>query len=598
MRNQCFRLFNLLTVALLPLYVAGCGCGILPSPLVEEWPIAKDVYTTAERQILPVGLSPATPKLNPSHPALYEQYGYSLWLAGNGTDYSLDPDRTQAYDLRTELAPDYADAPNAARLLSFFTISDIHITDKESPAQPIYPGWSAVFGPTSAGLFVSSYSPIILSTTHVLDAVIQTANALHEKTPFDFGMSLGDDINNNQYNELRWFIDVLDGKVITPSSGAHAGARTIDYQKRYKAAGLDPAIPWYQVIGNHDQYWSGVAYESAKTRAAHVGSEVINIRFDLADPNFVEETGDYMGVVDGTTPYGDVIKCGPEENFAAPPTVVADSNRHALSTDDSSTLNWMSAFFTTTSTPVGHGFSQANLDADFACYTFEPKADLPLKVIVLDDTNKKNPAFTSALFVGSGALDQTRLDWLTDELQKGQDEGQLMIIAAHIPIKPQANLDDETPAYCFYDSDFEDELLTTLHNYPNLILWISGHRHLNVVTAQPNNPDDLADQPERSFWEVETASLRDFPQQFRTFDIRRNEDNTISIFVTDVDPAVAEGSPAAKSRGYAIGAARIFGATPEILADTTSHAYNAELVKQLTPEMQEKIADYGTAIEP
>ena len=63
--------------------------------------------------------------------------------------------------------------------------------------------------------------------------------------------------------------------------------------------------------------------------------------------------------------------------------------------------------------------------------------------------------------------------------------------------------------------------------------------------------------PENAFWEVETSSLRDFPQQFRTFDIRRNSDNNISIIITNVDPAVSEGSTAAKSRGYAIGAARL-----------------------------------------
>ena len=170
-----------------------------------------------------------------------------------------------------ELAPGHANAPNAARLLTFFAISDIHITDKESPAQPIYPGWSAQFGPSSRRLDAGSYSPIILSTTHVLDAAVQTINALHKKTPFDFGISLGDDCNNTQYNELRWFIDVLDGKVIIPSSGAHAGAETIDYQKPYKAAGLDKAIPWYQAIGNHDQYWSGIGYENAKLHQAHVG---------------------------------------------------------------------------------------------------------------------------------------------------------------------------------------------------------------------------------------------------------------------------------------------------------------------------------------
>ena len=94
----------------------------------------------------------------------------------------------------------------------------------------------------------------MLSTTHVLDAAVQTINALHNRTPFDFGISLGDDANSNQYNELRWFIDVMDGKRITPSSGAHRGADSIDYQMPYQSAGLDKSIPWYQTIGNHDQY--------------------------------------------------------------------------------------------------------------------------------------------------------------------------------------------------------------------------------------------------------------------------------------------------------------------------------------------------------
>ena len=120
-------------------------------------------------------------------------------------------------------------------------------------------------------------------------------------------------------------------------------------------------------------------------------------------------------------------------------------------------------------------------------------------------------------------------------------------------------------------------MIATLHNYPNLILLLAGHRHKNTVTPHPS-PDPT--QPERGFWEVETASLRDFPQEFRTFDIRRNHDNTISIVTIDVDPAVEEGSPAADSRGYAIGTSRIF--TNIALGDITSHAYNAELVKQLT----------------
>ena len=169
------------------------------------------------------------------------------------------------------MAPGYVKAPNAAHLLSFFTMTDVHIADKESPAQPLYIGWIAENGPNYN---TSAYSPVVLATTHVLDAAVQTINAVHKKSPFDFGIALGDACNNTQYNELRWYIDVIDGKVITPSSGANIGAATIDYQKPFQAAGLDKSIPWYQVMGNHDQFWMGSSFEDAKTLAAHTSNTV------------------------------------------------------------------------------------------------------------------------------------------------------------------------------------------------------------------------------------------------------------------------------------------------------------------------------------
>ncbi len=99
--------------------------------------------------------------------------------------------------------------------------------------------------------------------------------------------------------------------------------------------------------------------------------------------------------------------------------------------------------------------------------------------------------------------------------------------------------------------------------------------------------------PEYGFWQVETASLRDFPQQFRTFEIVRNSDNTISILTTDVDPAVQDGPLAALSRSYAIATLQLFNIKRALLP---SGSYNAELVKQLSPEMQARIQNYGTPI--
>jgi hypothetical protein len=264
----------------------------------------------------------------------------------------------------------------------------------------------------------------------------------------------------------------------------------------------------------------------------------------------------------------------------------------------------MKEFFNTTSTPVGHGFNLVKPGNPPACYSFLPKSDIPIKMIVLDDT-VKGPGQPD---YAAGCLDQPRLDWLRNELQAGQDNKQLMIVAAHVPFNPYLTLVTDppqaTPAQQFktlfipksqqYPTatsvvDDTTLLTNTLQNYPNLIMWIAGHRHMNTVTPQIHLTD-----PTLSFWEVETASLRDFPQHFRTFNICRNSDNTVSIIITNVDPAVAAASPATTSRGSAIAAARISAAVT--IDDATSHAINAELVVQLRPEMQDIIKNAGTPL--
>src|SRR5208337_2144248 len=428
-------------------------------------PIASDIFTTLQKTVVPDTPS-GLEKIGPDEVSRYKQKGYGNWHYGPGIDSVKRLDIMPA-------AFNGASATNAARLLNFFTITDIHITDKESPVQAIYLGLKD--GVSSA------YSAVMLYTTHVLDAAVQTINAIHKQHPVDFGISLGDTCNNTQYNELRWYVDVLDGKVITPSSGAHAGAGAIDYQKPYKAAGLNKSIPWYQALGNHDHFWMGTNPVSDYLRQAYIGEDILKMGDILTDPDGINKRDFYMGVLDCRTPYGDIIGAGPVGSTNAP-KVAADPNR--------------------------------------------------------------------------GSLDNVRYDWLVGELDKGQSEGKLMIIAAHVPIgvvKPESFL-----GWWSKSSVSEKTLFDTLHKYPNLILWIAGHRHINAVTAF-KSPDDA--RPELGFWQIETSSLRDFPQQFRTFDIVRNSDNTVSIFATDVDPAVRDGSVAAISRSYGIAAHQLYSKT-------------------------------------
>ena len=286
------------------------------SSQLEEYPITSDVFTTLQRTVVP-GPKPSM-AIHLDEISKYKQYGYGNWKFG-------PPLKSVT---RTDIMPplyDITTVAKKARLLNFFTITDIHITDKESPNQMIY--LQRLHPKLSVG--GSLYSGVMLYTTHVLDAAVQTINALHKKDPFDFGISLGDVCNSTQYNELRWYIDVLDGKVITPSSGAHLGAGTIDYQKPYKAAGLDKTIPWYQALGNHDHFWLGsfpVDNGLRKDlRQSYITDEVFTAGDPLTNPANIAKSDYYMGVLDGSTAYGDIKYAGPVANFKNPPKSIQSS---------------------------------------------------------------------------------------------------------------------------------------------------------------------------------------------------------------------------------------------------------------------------------
>jgi metallophosphoesterase (TIGR03768 family) len=562
------------------------------APNAPTYPIAADVYTTLEKTLVPLPL-PKDPKpLLPCEVSEYAVNGYGLLNPEGGPAPFVRP------DMQTNAVIPSVRDPLAATLLTFFSLSDTHLTDKESPAQCIYYGYEA--GPLSNS---SAYSAIILYTTHVLDAAIQTINVLNKRTPFDFGIDLGDAVNNNQYNELRWFIDAVDGQKITPSSGAHIGGKTIDYQKPYQAAGLDKSINWYQVMGNHDPFWTGCLIADDYIKETIVSSSVLNLGSSSATYAALDLRGFYMGLVDGSTKYGDIIDVGPVEYYLKPPKVVADRDRRSLSVRD-----WMGEFLNSTTLPAGHGITQEMIDDGLVRYSFHPRSDIPLKVIVLDDIDKGGSA--------NGTLDYQRYDWLVSELDAGEAAGELMIVCAHIPVRPYAPPSPPAPPptnnpyypyyslFATYSMISEEALLQKLWTYQNLIMWVSGHVHRNAITNQPpaaptpSVPSPFYGDLTHAFWEVETPSLRDFPQQFRHFEIVRNSDNNISIFALDVDPAVkppaevGASAPAWTSRSYALACHQIYQVPvqqgPNV--NPVTGVYNAELVKQLSPAMQAKLA--------
>ena len=167
------RLFQFLFLGLMSLFLAGCSSNSVASQSdqIKGYPISSDVQTTAQRTVmLGTSFTGTIIPQNLEQISLYDQYGYGAWSYGPGLDH----------EKRTDIMPNnysYTSVTKETKLLNFFTISDIHITDKEAPNQLIYLQQLN----SKDAVVTSVYSPVMLYTTFVLDAAIQTINALHKK---------------------------------------------------------------------------------------------------------------------------------------------------------------------------------------------------------------------------------------------------------------------------------------------------------------------------------------------------------------------------------------------------------------------------------
>ena len=72
---------------------------------------------------------------------------------------------------------------------------------------------------------------------------------------------------------------------------------------------------------------------------------------------------------------------------------------------------------------------------------------------------------------------------------------------------------------------------------PNVISYVSGHTHANRV-------DFFKGKKGRGFWEINTASHIDWPEQSRTIEVMDNKDGTLSLFGTLLDSAAPAAAPA------------------------------------------------------
>ncbi len=487
MKRKSYYLFTI-AVAVAMAFAGGCGrkttsngasaIGHLPGP---QFTLVTSTTTLVQT------LVPVEPAVNPADPnniptSVLQIFGKFTVSAGEDFHYRNDLGITGV----TQAVP-----ATARSVIYFPLITDIHIMDAKSPMR--------FCDLDMIGSLQGAYRPQDGYTTQVLDAMIRTLNDFSKTRHYNFLIALGDTVDNTSTDEARWFIGVLDGTVITPDSGKHVDivpGPLNDPHDPFLPWGLDKQVPWYTTVGNHDGLVSGNFAVTDQYRSLALGDEV------------------YLGSEDG---YGNIIPAGTK--------ITPDVNRALMGP-----IAYMQQLFTTTTLPVGHGFSTANITGGYGDYAFDPDPSIPLRVIVLDWECRNGG--------DNGCIRANEVNnFLIPELDQAYNDNKLVIVASH-QYPDAIDSHSEITGTAF---------VNILANYPNVILHLVGHGHDNRIVPHAGLS---ATQP--GYWEIESSSLVDYPQQSRIIEVVDNGDGTGYIFATMVDHNSPAGSMPSVSRSLAL----------------------------------------------
>lgn len=434
-----------------------------------------------------------------------------------------------------------------AQSMAFVHFTDTHLIDAESPARVEFLDRFADTQSCEQFPLSSAFRPQETMTLQVLEAMVRKVRSVRRGPvtgrPFAFVICTGDNIDNEQYNEVRWFIDLLDGgKTVRPDSGGpgYEGVQSegwgdpeywhpdpvadkykelygfpdypgllTDAGKPFKATGL--GMPWWQTFGNHDGLMQGNAPRNEEFNAIATGA----LKFTGPPP--------------GMNP------CDPFANLTAAPTrpVTPDLDRRVIRRRE-----YIAEHFVTTGTPVGHGFTGANRADGTAYYVRDDHP--PFRFISLDTVNPGGES--------EGSIGAAQFAWLEQRLIEvssvyfdaagnpvtTSNPDRLVTLFSHHGLRslhnPNQSPDPNEPSSNDLPRILADEVEALVHRFPNVIAWVDGHTHDNVIEARP---DPSGRTP--GFWDIGTAAHIDWNCQSRVIELAVRVDGTISIFCTMLD---------------------------------------------------------------
>lgn len=442
-------------------------------------------------------------------------------------------------------APSADRVANRRSLLYLGHLSDLHVIDAQSPGriEPMILQNHAAWG--------SAFHPQDPLTVHTVSAMVKAFSDLRRSpltgAPMGAAVVTGDSADMHSHLELRWYIDMMDGVPVQPTSGAgspfdgvQAWAEAVWAYRPLDPAGgsfgdygfpalpklLDQAVarpvespglpaPWYAVYGNHDTLLLGTFDLSEQLHAMAVGSQKSYTLEGTA--------GAILGGYAATSPLQRAVDAlGIELGRPGFRKVQADPARYLFRQRD-----FMAEHFRTEDRPgpVGHGFTQHNLDTGETWW----KADLTpfIRAFGLDTCNQ--------VAGPDGAVPDVQFQWLRKELEAAQQEQKLVLILSHHNSLTLENRAVRPGADTVLHG--AEEFIDLLLEFPAVIGWLNGHTHLNQILAHKGGKG--------GFWEITTASCIDFPQQQQVVEVVDNRDGTLSLFTTVLDhasPATPDGS--------------------------------------------------------
>jgi hypothetical protein len=136
------------------------------------------------------------------------------------------------------------------------------------------------------------------------------------------------------------------------------------------------------------------------------------------------------------------------------------------------------------------------------------------------------------------------------------DPNRFIVVYAHHTLRTMSNqnTDEETESCATSDQpgcDADPRSSAPVHRglrgdqslrdlflrYPNVIAYVAGHTHRNDLSPYARR------DRRGGFWEINTASHADWPQQSRLIDMVDNRDGTLSLFGTILDSAAPIAPP-------------------------------------------------------